>query len=75
MIAHRLSTIRTADVIAGFHNGVVVEQGTHEDLMNKQGVYYSLVMLQVSFFIVSYNGLFKTRTLCKVLQCKVTKKK
>uniref|UniRef100_A0A8C5PNB0 ATP-binding cassette sub-family B member 5 n=1 Tax=Leptobrachium leishanense TaxID=445787 RepID=A0A8C5PNB0_9ANUR len=46
VIAHRLSTIRTADVIAGFHNGVVVEQGTHDDLMNKQGVYYSLVTLQ-----------------------------
>ncbi|XP_053307047.1 ATP-dependent translocase ABCB1-like [Spea bombifrons] len=46
VIAHRLSTIRTADVIAGFYNGVVVEQGSHNDLMNKQGVYYSLVMLQ-----------------------------
>ncbi|XP_056385038.1 ATP-dependent translocase ABCB1-like [Hyla sarda] len=46
VIAHRLSTVRTADIIAGFHNGVVVEQGSHEDLMNKQGVYYSLVMLQ-----------------------------
>ncbi|KAM4636208.1 ATP-dependent translocase ABCB1-like isoform 1-T2 [Discoglossus pictus] len=46
VIAHRLSTIRTADVIAGFHNGVVVEQGSHDDLMNKKGVYYSLVMLQ-----------------------------
>ncbi|XP_018426935.1 PREDICTED: multidrug resistance protein 1B-like [Nanorana parkeri] len=46
VIAHRLSTIRTADVIAGFHNGVVVEQGTHDDLMKHKGVYYSLVMLQ-----------------------------
>ncbi|XP_063817690.1 ATP-dependent translocase ABCB1-like isoform X2 [Pseudophryne corroboree] len=46
VIAHRLSTIRTADVIAGFHNGVVVEQGSHEELMTKKGVYYSLVMLQ-----------------------------
>ncbi|XP_068114235.1 ATP-dependent translocase ABCB1-like [Hyperolius riggenbachi] len=46
VIAHRLSTIRTADVIAGFHNGVVVEQGSHEELMNRKGVYYSLVMLQ-----------------------------
>ncbi|XP_053548248.1 ATP-dependent translocase ABCB1-like [Bombina bombina] len=46
VIAHRLSTIRTADTIAGFHNGVVVEQGSHDDLMNKKGVYYSLVMLQ-----------------------------
>ncbi|KAG8552277.1 hypothetical protein GDO81_004465 [Engystomops pustulosus] len=46
VIAHRLSTIRNADVIAGFNNGVVVEQGSHDDLMNKKGVYYSLVMLQ-----------------------------
>ncbi|KAM9325016.1 ATP-dependent translocase ABCB1-like [Gastrophryne carolinensis] len=46
VIAHRLSTIRTADVIAGFHNGILVEQGTHEQLMDRKGVYYSLVMLQ-----------------------------
>ncbi|KAM4688620.1 ATP-dependent translocase ABCB1-like [Discoglossus pictus] len=46
VIAHRLSTIRTADVIAGFQDGVVVEQGSHSDLMSKRGVYYSLVMLQ-----------------------------
>ncbi|XP_062847623.1 ATP-dependent translocase ABCB1-like [Trichomycterus rosablanca] len=43
VIAHRLSTIRTADVIAGFKDGQVVEQGTHRELMNKKGVYYSLV--------------------------------
>ncbi|OCT70088.1 hypothetical protein XELAEV_18037009mg [Xenopus laevis] len=42
VIAHRLSTIRTADVIAGFHNGVVVEQGSHKELMDQKGVYYSL---------------------------------
>eukprot|EP00079_Xenopus_tropicalis_P036577 XP_017950348.1 PREDICTED: multidrug resistance protein 1 [Xenopus tropicalis] len=47
VIAHRLSTIRTADVIAGFHNGVVVEKGSHSELMTMKGVYYSLVMLQV----------------------------
>ncbi|XP_069504348.1 ATP-dependent translocase ABCB1-like [Ambystoma mexicanum] len=46
VIAHRLSTVRTADVIAGFHNGVVVEQGSHNDLMNRRGVYYALVMQQ-----------------------------
>ncbi|KAJ8004768.1 hypothetical protein DPEC_G00139710 [Dallia pectoralis] len=46
MIAHRLSTIRTADVIAGFSNGQVVEQGTHHELMARKGVYYSLVMQQ-----------------------------
>ncbi|XP_049336164.1 ATP-dependent translocase ABCB1 isoform X7 [Astyanax mexicanus] len=48
VIAHRLSTIRTADVIAGFKDGEVVEQGTHRELMNKKGVYYSLVMQQTA---------------------------
>ncbi|NWT79045.1 MDR1 protein, partial [Lanius ludovicianus] len=47
VIAHRLSTIRTADTIAGFEKGVVVEQGTHSELMLQKGVYYSLVMQQV----------------------------
>lgn len=47
MIAHRLSTIKTADTIAGFEKGVVVEQGTHSELMLQKGVYYSLVMQQV----------------------------
>ncbi|KPP77229.1 multidrug resistance protein 1-like, partial [Scleropages formosus] len=48
VIAHRLSTIRTADVIAGFSNGVVTEQGTHSELMALKGIYYSLVMQQTS---------------------------
>uniref|UniRef100_A0A9J8C4R2 ATP-binding cassette sub-family B member 5 n=1 Tax=Cyprinus carpio carpio TaxID=630221 RepID=A0A9J8C4R2_CYPCA len=47
VIAHRLSTIRSADIIAGFSEGKVVEQGTHRELMAKKGVYYSLVMQQV----------------------------
>ncbi|XP_025960915.1 ATP-binding cassette sub-family B member 5 [Dromaius novaehollandiae] len=46
VIAHRLSTIRTADTIAAFEKGVVVEQGTHSELMLQKGVYYSLVMQQ-----------------------------
>ncbi|XP_073437552.1 ATP-dependent translocase ABCB1-like isoform X1 [Dendrobates tinctorius] len=46
MIAHRLSTIKTADIIAGIHGGRVVEQGTHRELMKKNGIYHSLVMLQ-----------------------------
>ncbi|XP_038611446.1 ATP-dependent translocase ABCB1 isoform X2 [Tachyglossus aculeatus] len=48
VIAHRLSTIRNADVIAGFENGVIVEQGTHNELMSKDGVYSKLVALQMS---------------------------
>ncbi|XP_077454041.1 ATP-dependent translocase ABCB1-like [Stigmatopora argus] len=46
VVAHRLSTIRNADVIAGFKNGEVVEFGTHSELMEKQGVYHTLVTMQ-----------------------------
>ncbi|KAJ8290697.1 hypothetical protein GJAV_G00016440 [Gymnothorax javanicus] len=48
VIAHRLSTIRTADIIAGFDKGAVKELGTHRELMNLKGIYYSLVMQQSS---------------------------
>ncbi|XP_073702575.1 ATP-dependent translocase ABCB1 [Garra rufa] len=48
VIAHRLSTIRSADIIAGFSDGKLVEQGTHKDLMAKKGIYYSLVMQQTT---------------------------
>ncbi|KAM5255812.1 ATP-dependent translocase ABCB1 [Ctenodactylus gundi] len=46
VIAHRLSTVRNADVIAGFDNGVIVEKGSHDELMKEKGVYYKLVMMQ-----------------------------
>ncbi|KAB0345019.1 hypothetical protein FD754_021945, partial [Muntiacus muntjak] len=48
VIAHRLSTIRNADVIAGFDDGVIVEQGSHRELMKKEGVYFRLVNTQIS---------------------------
>ncbi|XP_042540641.1 phosphatidylcholine translocator ABCB4 isoform X2 [Dipodomys spectabilis] len=48
VIAHRLSTIRNADVIAGFEDGVIVEQGSHGELMKKEGVYFKLVTMQTS---------------------------
>ncbi|XP_059026990.1 phosphatidylcholine translocator ABCB4 isoform X5 [Mustela lutreola] len=48
VIAHRLSTIRNADVIAGFEDGVIVEQGSHRELMKKEGVYFRLVNMQMS---------------------------
>uniref|UniRef100_A0A4W6C8W9 ATP-binding cassette, sub-family B (MDR/TAP), member 4 n=1 Tax=Lates calcarifer TaxID=8187 RepID=A0A4W6C8W9_LATCA len=48
VVAHRLSTIRNADVIAGFQKGEVVELGTHSELMEKQGVYHTLVTMQVT---------------------------
>uniref|UniRef100_A0A8C6RUJ7 P-type phospholipid transporter n=1 Tax=Nannospalax galili TaxID=1026970 RepID=A0A8C6RUJ7_NANGA len=48
VIAHRLSTVRNADVIAGFEDGVIVEQGSHSELMRKEGVYFKLVNMQTS---------------------------
>uniref|UniRef100_A0A4W4E9Y8 ABC-type xenobiotic transporter n=1 Tax=Electrophorus electricus TaxID=8005 RepID=A0A4W4E9Y8_ELEEL len=47
IVAHRLSTIRNADIIAGFQHGRIVELGTHDELMQKKGVYHSLVTMQV----------------------------
>jgi subfamily B ATP-binding cassette protein MsbA len=47
VIAHRLSTIRNADCIVVIQNGQIVEQGTHEELMDKKSVYYNLCSLQV----------------------------
>ena len=43
MIAHRLSTVRHMTKILVIEKGQVIEVGTHDDLMSKEGVYYSLV--------------------------------
>ena len=45
-IAHRLSTIRHADEICVLHQGEIVEQGTHEELLNKNGYYKRLNDMQ-----------------------------
>ena len=44
VIAHRLSTIRGADKIAVISDGVVLEQGTHDELLANQNMYTNLVM-------------------------------
>ncbi|XP_075068303.1 ATP-binding cassette sub-family B member 5 isoform X2 [Mixophyes fleayi] len=46
VIAHRLSTVWTADLIVVLENGSVAEQGTHTELMEKQGIYHSLATAQ-----------------------------
>ena len=46
MIAHRLSTIQKADQILVLENSCIVEQGDHQELINKGGVYKKLSKLQ-----------------------------
>jgi len=45
-IAHRLSTIQHADKIIVLHKGRIREMGTHNELLQKKGLYYNLYMLQ-----------------------------
>lgn len=45
-IAHRLSTIKKADRIILIHNGELREEGSHNELMDKEGLYYDLYQLQ-----------------------------
>ena len=47
IIAHRLSTIQNSDVICVIQDGAVVEMGTHQDLIAKQGAYYNLNQAQL----------------------------
>jgi ATP-binding cassette, subfamily B, bacterial HlyB/CyaB len=48
IIAHRLSTIMRADKILVLYEGAIVEQGRHEELVQRKGMYYQLVQKQLS---------------------------
>ena len=47
IVAHRLSTVMNADRIIVLEKGEVVEEGTHEELYNEQGTYYTLLRNQI----------------------------
>ena len=47
VIAHRLSTVRFADLIVVLERGRIVEQGSHDELMRRQGLYYYLASQQL----------------------------
>ncbi len=47
IIAHRISTIKNCDQIIVMDNGSIVEEGTHDSLLNRQGYYYELYQRQL----------------------------
>jgi len=47
VVAHRLSTVKNADQIIVLHRGTIAERGTHRELVNARGVYYTLVKNQL----------------------------
>ncbi|PON70574.1 P-loop containing nucleoside triphosphate hydrolase, partial [Parasponia andersonii] len=47
VIAHSLSTVESADTVAVVSDGQIVESGTHEDLLSRDGVYTTLVTRQL----------------------------
>lgn len=51
IIAHRLATIKNCDVIIVLDKGEIMEQGTHEELLEKQGMYYRLWEMQQGNFV------------------------
>ena len=47
VIAHRLSTVQSADVVIVVSDGQIVEKGSHEELLSRQGIYAGLVRRQL----------------------------
>ncbi len=48
IVAHRLSTIRNADKIITLEHGRLIEQGTHEELLQQEGLYKHLYQVQIA---------------------------
>lgn len=49
IVAHRLSTVKEADVILVMNNGRIIEQGSHEELLDKKGFYHELYNSQFAY--------------------------
>jgi len=47
VIAHRLSTVKSADTVAVISDGLIVESGTHDELLDHNGIYTALVKRQL----------------------------
>jgi ABC-type multidrug transport system fused ATPase/permease subunit len=47
VIAHRLSTVKSADTVAVVSDGQIVERGTHDELLSRDGIYTALVKRQL----------------------------
>ncbi len=52
IIAHRLSTVKNCDEIIVMDKGEIVEKGTHQELLEKEGYYYRLWEMQQGNFVI-----------------------
>jgi len=63
IIAHRLSTVKNCDTILVMSNGEIVEQGNHDQLIERQGEYYRLWEMQQGNFVVASEDAETTKPL------------
>lgn len=61
IIAHRLATVKMCDEIIALDKGEIVEQGTHDELLKKQGYYYRLWEMQQGNFVQNYDKSIKLK--------------